>query len=194
MHMAESSGARVFCDEMYRGLEFSGDPLPSAAEVSNTAVALSGLSKTYALPGLRMGWLTSRDIPFLQRAQALKDYTTICAPAPTEILAMIAVKNHQAIADRSKRLVLENLALAREFFDAGQQGFTLVEPQAGSVCVAELANGQNAYQFCEAAVSKENVMVVPSQAFDMDGDYIRLGLGRKGFSEALSALGRFLNR
>lgn len=195
LNMAGAAGARVFSDEMYRGLEFSGGaPLPSAAEVSETAVALSGLSKTYALPGLRSGWLVSRDRQFLDRAQAFKDYTTICAPGPSEILSIIALASREAIAERSRALVRENLALARKFFAVRKETFTLVEPMAGSICVAELIGGRDASEFCEAAVQEESVMVVPSRAFDMDGEYIRLGLGRKTFPRALEALERYLER
>jgi aspartate/methionine/tyrosine aminotransferase len=195
LSMAEAAGARVFSDEMYRGLEFSGDaPLPSVAEVSDTAVALSGLSKTYALPGLRSGWLICRDKDFLDRAQALKDYTTICAPGPSEILSIIALANREAIAERSRALVRENLGRIREFFTARKDAFTLIEPMAGSICVAELIDGRDAYAFCEEAVQRESVMVVPSKAFDMDGEYIRLGLGRKTLPLALEALGKYLER
>jgi len=60
--LAEERGLWLFSDEMYHGLWHSGTPpIPSAAELSTRAVALSGLSKTYGLPGLRCGWLLLRD-------------------------------------------------------------------------------------------------------------------------------------
>jgi aspartate/methionine/tyrosine aminotransferase len=192
--MVESAGARVFSDEMYRGLEFGEAPrLPSAADFSQTAVSLSGLSKTYALPGLRSGWLACRDREFLSRAQSLKDYTTICGSAPSEILSIIALANSEKLIRRSRDIVRENLAPAEEFFASRRDEFRFHPPRAGSVCLAELLTGEPAYDFCEAAVTQNNVMVVPSQAFDMEGEFIRLGLGRKSFPKALSILGEFLN-
>src|SRR5215470_15329703 len=58
--LAADRGVWVLCDEMYRGLE--PDPalrLPAAATRGGRVVALGGLSKTYGLPGLRLGWLAS---------------------------------------------------------------------------------------------------------------------------------------
>ena len=59
---------------MYRHLERPGSrpTLPAAVECYAKAVTLSGLSKAYGLPGLRVGWLASRDEAVLQRAFELK--------------------------------------------------------------------------------------------------------------------------
>ena len=62
VRIVERAGAWLFCDEMYRGLEY--DPvarLPSGCDVYEHAITLSGLSKAYGLPGLRTGWLALQD-------------------------------------------------------------------------------------------------------------------------------------
>ena len=52
----------------YRGLEHSGSTqLAAAVEAYSRGVSLSGLSKTVGLPGLRIGWLASRDAAFMVR-------------------------------------------------------------------------------------------------------------------------------
>jgi aspartate/methionine/tyrosine aminotransferase len=60
-------------------------PLPSAAELTPRGVTLCGVSKSWALPGLRIGWLVSKDTAVLEQVAALKDYTTICSSAPSEV-------------------------------------------------------------------------------------------------------------
>ena len=51
------------------------------------------MSKVYALPGLRVGWLVSPIANgFIEKVGALKDYTTICGSAPSEILALMALR------------------------------------------------------------------------------------------------------
>ena len=84
--VVREAGAQLFSDEMYRGLDLPGnEPLPSAVEVWGEAMCLGGLSKTYGLAGLRLGWLVTKDRQLLARCASLKDYTTICAPAPSEV-------------------------------------------------------------------------------------------------------------
>ena len=48
-------------------------------------MSLGGLSKSYGLPGLRIGWLACRDPIFLRAVGVLKDYSTICPPVPSEV-------------------------------------------------------------------------------------------------------------
>lgn len=77
---------RVFSDEMYRHLEHEpGLTLPSAADMAPDAVILGGMSKSMALPGIRIGWLATRDKALMHEVRGMKDFTTICASAPSEV-------------------------------------------------------------------------------------------------------------
>lgn len=92
MREADKRGVYVFCDEMYKFLEHNEDcRLPSGCDVYAKAITLNGMSKSFAMPGLRLGWLATQDSTLLQAFATLKDYTTICPPAPSEILAAIAL-------------------------------------------------------------------------------------------------------
>ena len=85
---ATRRGIRLFSDEVYRGLELDrATMLPQAAELSNTAISLNVMSKSYGLPGLRIGWLATRDRALLERLERRKHYTTIANSAPSEFLA-----------------------------------------------------------------------------------------------------------
>ena len=53
--VAKDNNLMVFCDELYRGSRHDGTALPSAAATYEKAVSLSGVSKVYGLPGIRMG-------------------------------------------------------------------------------------------------------------------------------------------
>ena len=65
--------------------------LPSACEAfPEASIALSGVSKTIGLPGLRIGWLVCKQPQIMDRLRELRDYTTICNSAPSEVSTVVA--------------------------------------------------------------------------------------------------------
>lgn len=187
-------GLILFGDEMYRGLEYSpSQRLPAVCDLTPHGISLGGLSKTYALPGLRTGWLASQDTALPSRWLRLKDYITICGSAPGEILALIALRSHEQLAARSREIVQANLAKAGVFFALHEKTLRWLAPQAGSVCFPELLEGGPIEDFCERLVAQKSVMLAPGNLFAYPGNHFRMGLGRKNFSEALKKLGEFLD-
>ena len=62
VELARERGAVLFSDEVYRGLEHdAADRLPAACDVYERAISLNTVSKSYGLPGLRIGWVACRD-------------------------------------------------------------------------------------------------------------------------------------
>jgi aspartate/methionine/tyrosine aminotransferase len=170
---------------MYRYLEHDeARRLPAACDRYEKAVTLSGLSKSFALPGLRIGWLATRTSSLLERCTELKDYTTICHSAPSEILALIALRARTAITGRNRELVRENLAHARRFF-AAHAAVRWLEPDGGSTVFPEWLGRGNVEAFCRAALDQEGVLIVPGSMFGFEGPHFRLGLGRRNFAEGL---------
>ncbi len=189
IELARRNGVTLFCDEMYRGLEYGVDPaIPSAADVYERAICLSGLSKSYALPGLRIGWLATQDPSILLDALAFKDYTTICQSAPSEILGIIALRNKQEILQRNRRIIQSNLVSAAQFFDRHADIFEWLPPRAGSVAFPCWRGPGSVEYFCRSVLDELGVMIVPGSLFDYPGEHFRVGLGRLNFSETLGRL------
>jgi aspartate/methionine/tyrosine aminotransferase len=194
LQIVERAGAWLFSDEMYRGLEY--DPaarLPSGCDRYERAIALGGLSKTYGLPGLRTGWLALQDAPLRDSILGWKDYTTICASAPSELLAQVALGIGDLLAERSRRIILDNLALAEPFFDRWGSVFRWNRPQAGSVALVGLRRG-SARDFGERLVAGQGVLLLPSIGLGFGDGHLRFGFGRLGFPDALEQLDRYLAR
>jgi aspartate/methionine/tyrosine aminotransferase len=190
LNLARQHGVAIFSDEMYRGLEYQPeDRLPSAADHYERAITLSGLSKTYALPGLRVGWLALQDRALLEKLWGIKDYTTICASAPAEILGLIALENGPALIERSLGIVRQNLRAAEAFFAGRPEQFEWLAPRAGSVAFPRWKGGGRVEQFCQTALEQAGVMIAPGSLFDYPGDHFRVGLGRTNFNKALEQLG-----
>lgn len=191
--LADSRGAYLFSDEVYRGLEFDpADRLPAAADLYPRAISLGGLSKAYALPGVRLGWTACRDAALNQRLLAAKDFTTICSAAPSEVLALIAVRAADRLIARSLATITRNLTLVDDFFAQHPEAFRWVRPRATSVGFPELLLGSPVEEFCSRLVTSSGVLLVPGSMFDTETNHFRIGLGRASLPAGLAALADFL--
>jgi aspartate/methionine/tyrosine aminotransferase len=183
----------VFSDEMYRLLEtHPSRRLPAACDAYPLAVSLAGLSKTCGLPGLRAGWLACRQSELLERFQTVRDYTTICGSAPSEILALIALQNLDALLERSQVIIRVNTAHVRGFFERHAHLLEWYPPLGGSVAFPRWLGSLPIEVLCDRLVNERGVMLVPGCHFDHPGGYFRLGLGRVNFPEALALFEDFL--
>jgi aspartate/methionine/tyrosine aminotransferase len=186
--IATDAGALLFSDEVYRGLEYvTADQLPAATDLSATAASLGVMSKSFALAGLRIGWIASRDAQLLDRIARLKDYTTICSSAPSEVLALIALRARDRVLSRSREIVASNLAHATRFAFAHQRIMEWVPPRAGSVAFPRFIE-LDASDVSERVAASGSALLMPGRVFSADPRHFRLGLGRRDFPQALSAL------
>ncbi len=188
--IADDCGATLFSDEVYRGLEANvGDRLPAAADLSARAVSLGVMSKSLAMPGVRIGWLASRDTDVMSRVARLKDYTTICSSAPSEILSLMALRAVDRVLKRSRDIVDANRAAAVRFMAARSADVEWVAPRAGSTAFPRFRE-RDADSVAALLRERESVLMVPGGIFGADPHYFRLGLGRRDFPLALEALNR----
>lgn len=188
------AGAWLFSDEMYRGLEFKASSrLRSGCDLYERAITLGGLSKTYGLPGLRAGWLALQDDVLRSRIQGWKDYTTICASAPAEALAEVALQIGDRLAARSRSIILSNLAVSEPFFARWRALFRWNRPLAGSVALVGLRGG-SAEAFCDRLVAVQGVLLLPSGGLGIGDGHVRFGFGRLSFPDALVQLEEYLGR
>jgi aspartate/methionine/tyrosine aminotransferase len=192
VQIAEDADAQLFSDEVYRWLEHPPSALlPGAAELSERAVSLGVLSKTFALPGLRIGWLACRDRELLGRIAAIKDYTTICSSAPSEILALIALRRRGEVVARSRAIVDANLPLLDGFFARWEDVFEWVRPRGAAIGFPRLVADVAIDDFARALVDEESVLLLPGSVYGHPGNHFRIGFGRRNMPEALARLERF---
>ncbi len=183
----------LFSDEMYRFSEYNEEQrLPSVCDLYEQGITLSGLSKSFALPGLRIGWLATKDRGLIRRFNEFKDYTTICSSAPSEILAIIALRAREQILDRTHALISKNLMTADAFFAKHHTLFEWIRPMASPVAFPRYSSTEPIGKLCEELVNSSSVMLLPGPIFGYPGNHFRVGLGRKNFGEGLAVVEGFL--
>ncbi len=186
-------GVMFFCDEVYRYLELdSEDRLDSACDVYEHAVSLGVMSKSYGLPGLRLGWAATRNEHIVEQMASFKDYTTICNPAPSEVLARIALQHKGPLLARNREICAANLDLLEDFFARREEQFGWVRPRSGPVCFPWLREG-DAAKFCLNVLQGCGVLLAPGSHFGLSGPYFRIGFGRRNMAEALGKLEEYLD-
>ncbi len=153
------------------------------------------MSKSFAMAGLRIGWLATRDRDLLARCAAFKDYTTICAAGPSEVLALMGLRARDQVLGRSRGIVATNLDHLDAFFDDWADRFSWVRPRAGSVGFPRLTvPGVRIDDWAAALVEAEGVLILPGSQLDHPGNHFRVGFGRTDLPVALERLERFAAR
>jgi aspartate/methionine/tyrosine aminotransferase len=193
VELCAERNAWLFCDEVYRELEHDPeDRLPAACDLYERALSLGSMSKTYGLPGLRLGWLASRDRDALAKFVELKHYTTICSSAPSELLSALALRHRHTLADRNRAIVLANLPLLDAFFERHAESLSWVRPTASPIGFPRLDGVEDATGFCQQLVAEAGVLLLPGAVYDEPG-HVRIGFGRVNLPEVLERLEEWID-
>ena len=185
VELCAERGAWLLADEVYRELEHDpADRLPAAVDLYDRAISLGSMSKTYGLPGLRLGWLASRDRAALSKIVDLKHYTTICSSAPSELLSALALRHRAVLADRSRAIVLANLTLLDAFLARHADRFSWQRPNASTIGFVRVEGVEDTSPLCEQLVADAGVLLLPGAVYD-EPTHVRVGFGRSTLPEAL---------
>jgi len=189
VQVARSHNLTLFSDEMYRFLEHKvEDRLPSAVEEYENAVSLFGMSKTFGMAGVRIGWLVTKNPDRYQKMLEFKDYTTICSSAPGEILSLMALRAKDRILVRHRNRIERNLSLLDDFFAHYPHLFSWVRPRAGTICFPRIVSDESASSFCTRVMDVAGIMLLPSTVYGYGDSHFRLGFGRENMPQVLKRL------
>lgn len=182
--IAEQHGAILVSDEVYRGLSLSEHVAsPSAQAFSDQAITVASMSKAYGLPGLRIGWIVG-PTDLVERCAMMRDYTSICPAAPSQALAISALRNRDKVLARSRAIARKNLALLDEWVRDNSDIVACVLPREGVVAWVRYAPSVPSFELATALAEGDGVLVVPGACFECEG-HLRIGLG--GEAETLEA-------
>lgn len=191
--IAKEKNVFIFSDEVYRFLEFDEkDRLPSVSEIYENGISVSGMSKAFALPGLRICWTTTKNKDILKKMAAFKDYTTICSSAPSEFLSIIALRHKERIIKRNLEIIKSNLNLLEQFFINYKDLFEFIKPKAGTIAFPKIKFNSDIEKLCIDLVEKQGVFLLPSTVYDFGNKHFRIGFGRENMPMCLEKFEEYL--
>jgi len=175
--IASRHGSWILSDEIYRGAELDGRETPSMWGRAERVIITSGLSKAYALPGLRIGWIAGPPAT-IASLWSYHDYTTISPGALSDALARRALEpgRRARILSRTRRILNENFPVISEWLDAHGRVFSYAPPDAGAIVYLRYHHAINSTDLVNRLRSEKSVLIVPGDHFGMDG-YLRIGFG-----------------
>jgi aspartate/methionine/tyrosine aminotransferase len=199
-NLCAERGILLFSDEVYRGIEIDASRrLPQAADLHEQAVSLNVMSKAYGLPGLRIGWLASRNRELLRKIERSKHYTSICNAGPSEVLATIALRNAEQLTQRNSQIVRENYTSLLKFADQWGDAIEVYAPDGGCVLFPRYTRSEGVEEFTQNLVHDHGALLLPasvyrSQLMEIPDDRFRLGIGRLNPSPGWSEVDAYLHR
>jgi len=131
--LTKTKGINLLVDETYRDMTFT-NVLPVAASLAPHVISVSSLSKTYGLPGIRVGWLICQDKKLMGKFLAAKEQIMICGSVVDEEIAY----RYMLTRDQRLPLILDEIQarfnIIKEWMNEPNQHLEWVEPQGGVVC------------------------------------------------------------
>ena len=173
-------GIWVVSDLAYAEIYFDIEPPPSILEVpgaKDIAVEFTSLSKTYSMPGWRIGFCCGN--PLLIAALArVKSYLDYGAYTPIQVAATAALNGLQDCVEEIRQMYKARRDVLVESF--AQAGWNVPPPPASMFCWAPLPDGfkdMGSMEFAKLALTEAKVAVAPGVGFGEYGEgYVRLGL------------------
>lgn len=192
VRLAKTVGAYVLVDEVYHSFEDSVS-YSSIVDLYDKGISVNSMSKTFSLPGIRVGWVASH-LEVTAVLRDYRDYTMICAGVFDDYVASYALKHKDLILERNHQIVSENLAIVSEWLDKEPLA-TAILPAKVSTSFIKLDIDEPIDDFCKDLLAKTGVLLVPGSRFDLEG-YVRLGYctDRAILEQGLTKLSEFLHK
>lgn len=173
--IAEKNKCYLLVDETYRDIPFE-TPLALAAAKSEAVISVSSVSKAYGLPGLRLGWLITRNKKLMETFLAAKEQINICNSVVDEEMTYQFLLQKDQHVKRIITHIQTNYSILKEWLFQ-QKEFDFVLPQGGVVCFPRLKAGIPVEKFYSHLNQTYSTYVGPGHWFEMDKHYCRIGFG-----------------
>lgn len=163
----------ILADEVSRPLfhsilPSSEDFPPSTVNMGYKRVAVIGsVSKAYSLPGIKAGWIASRDKDIIHACQRRTRLTSGPVSRLDETVAAEAVSDRciHGLLARNIKTCQTNLEIVQAFIDEHNWACSWVKPLAGTTGLIKfhkMGKPVDEEAFCTALYSQQGILVVPA--------------------------------
>ncbi|MGN6307157.1 MAG: aminotransferase class I/II-fold pyridoxal phosphate-dependent enzyme [Mesorhizobium sp.] len=193
--LVERKGIRLLFDETYREMT-SGPMLPLAAGLSDRVISVSSLSKTYGIPGIRIGWLVTRDSALMETFLAAREQIGISGSMVDEYIAYVALSQREDWLAFNNARIASAFAIVKDWI-ASEPLVEWVEPSGGCVCFPRIVPSANVdvAGFHERLYRRHDTYVGRGRWFEQDDRHFRIGYAwpkedelRKGLAAISAAI------
>ncbi len=190
--LAEEHNCYLLIDETYKFLQLSDNKILDYVSRSKQVISVCSFSKAFGLPGIRLGWLITKDAALYHQLLAAKEQIIIANSVVDEEIAFQFYKNKNAFLMATMEQVNANFRTLQTFM-ANHSILEWVEPSGGVVCFPRVkANlGFDTEKFYHQLLTEYATFVGAGHWFDESDRSFRLGFGylnNHDFSEALTRL------
>jgi len=177
VELAREKGLFLVSDEVYEKIIYEGRHASAATyDLTGIAVTVSGVSKSYAMTGWRLGWALARPEIIRQMAK-LQESFVACAPSVSQKAAEAALTGPQACVEEMRNGYDANRKVAADILD--RHGIKYVRPR-GAFYVWIDVGAEDSTAFALNLLQKERVAVAPGATFGPSGQrFIRISLAAK---------------
>jgi aspartate/methionine/tyrosine aminotransferase len=176
IRMVEEAGAWLLLDETYR--ELSDTPPPPAVTLSERVLSVSSLSKTYGVPGIRIGWVLCRDAQLMETMLAAKEQIALAHSVVDEAIASAILERRESLLSGIRQRARQHRQQVAAWM-ASEPWLEWVEPQGGVVCFPRIVadSGIDPTRFYQILNERYATWVGPGHWFEQDPRHFRLGFG-----------------
>ena len=187
----------VISDEVYAELTYTGESHVSIAEyLPDQTILISGLSKSHAMTGWRLGLIFA---PAVLTAQLIKSHQYLVTAATTSVqfAAIEALTNGKDDALPMKEEYIKRRDYIIEKMEAMK--FKIIKPDGAFYIFAKIpvAQGQDSFKFLQDFAKEKAVAFIPGVAFGKYGEgYLRISYAAsmETIKEAMKRLKEFMEQ
>jgi len=189
--IAKKKNVWVLSDEVYRGLNLVGKPYSkSVADIYEKGISVGSMSKTYSLPGLRVGWVAGRT-DLINEINHQRQYNTISISPLDDYFASVALENRDDIAKRNFTILYAGFRILSDWLSETPY-FSGVLPTGGTTALLKYNRNVPSRKFCLELQKTTGVALLPGETFEMEG-YVRIGFCADNLKPALNIITEYLD-